>query len=296
MHTIEYLTNPDLRGLYWPSVVAGLGIALLCALLSVLVVLKRLAFIGQGISHAALGGVGVAAMVGVLGATTPGGYVAQFLIVLGVCFGAGQLIAQMTSSAGDQSDAAGEADTAIGVVLVASMSLGAILLHVSSRTSRTVVSWESFLFGSILDLGWIDACVALGVAALTIVTLWWVRRPLLYWAFDPVAARATGIRDRAMRMLLLTLLSLATVTAMKLAGVVLATAMLVLPGAIALKLSRRWGLVLVLSVAAALAGVLGGLIVSFELDWLPGASIVTVLSVLFFGAWLVQRFAGARST
>lgn len=295
MRTLEYLTNPDLRGLYWPSVVAGVAIALLCAQLSVLVVLKRLAFIGQGISHAALGGVGLAAVVGVLGATTPGAYLAQFLIVLATCFGAGLLIARLTGDAGDRGDAAGEADTAIGVVLVASMSLGAILLHVSSRASRTPISWESFLFGSILDLGWSDAILAMGVAAITLGVLWWVRRPLLFWAFDPVAARAMGIRDRAMGMLLLSLLALATVTAMRLAGVVLATAMLVLPGAVALKLSTRWTRVLVLALVAALAGVLGGLVASFELDWLPGASIVAVLSLLFAVAWCVQRFGARRA-
>jgi zinc transport system permease protein len=77
------------------------------------------------------------------------------------------------------------------------------------------------------------------------------------------------------------LLSIATVTAMQLAGVVLATAMLVLPAAIALAVSNRARVVMLLAIALGVAGGLAGLILSFELDWLPGATIVTVLGVLY---------------
>ena len=64
MNTFRYFADPNLVGVYWPVVVTGLAVAMLCALLSVLVVLKRLAFIGQGISHAGFGGMGLAAVMG----------------------------------------------------------------------------------------------------------------------------------------------------------------------------------------------------------------------------------------
>jgi ABC-type Mn2+/Zn2+ transport system permease subunit len=98
-----------------------------------------------------------------------------------------------------------------------------------------------------------------------------------------------GVPDRAMNLLLLLLISVATVTAMKLAGVVLATALLVLPGATALLLSWRSSRVLALSVLLSVFGVLAGLVLSFELEWLPGATIVGVLSVCYGVAWLVKR-------
>ena len=63
MKTIEYLFGPN-SSLFWPGVIAGLAMAMMCSVLSVLVVLKRLAFIGQGISHAAFGGIGLAAVLG----------------------------------------------------------------------------------------------------------------------------------------------------------------------------------------------------------------------------------------
>ncbi|CAG1007853.1 Manganese transport system membrane protein MntB [Phycisphaerales bacterium] len=275
-----------MRGLFWPGVVTGLAIAALCSLLSVLVVLKRLAFIGQGISHAAFGGVGIAAAAGlVVGA----GLTPRLLGVeigpqsaIGVTFGivflfclASALLIGWLSERGQT-----EADTAIGIVLVGAMAVGAILLH----SSQTGVSWETFLFGSIMGVEWIDAGIGWGVALVTLLTLWLFRRPLLFWAFDPAVARAMGVHERTMNFLLMTLLALATVTAMKLAGVVLATAMLVLPGAISLRLSVRSGVVIALAVAGALVGVIGGLVVSFEFDWPTGPSIVCVLALLFAGA------------
>ncbi|MDX2132223.1 MAG: metal ABC transporter permease [Planctomycetota bacterium] len=276
MNTLHYLTSPDLWRLYWPGVVAGVALAALCSALSVLVVLKRLAFIGQGVSHAAFGGVGVVALVGLTGALASSGplgglgAVVQFAIIFAFCLGAALLIGLLSGRAA-------EPDTAIGIVLVASMAAGAIMLHYAPST----VSWETFLFGSIIDVAWTDAGVAWGVALLAAGALWWFRRSLVFWAFDPVVARAMGVRHAAMNVLLMTLLALATVTAMKLAGVVLATALLVLPGAVALRLSTRWRPVLVTAAVTSGIGVLAGIILSFEMNWPTGPSIVCVLAVLF---------------
>ena len=278
MNTWEYLTNPVYGGMYWPPIVTGLAIATLCSLLSVLVVLKRMAFIGQGISHAAFGGIGVAGVLGLVGATlTPGQSAGQFLVVLAFCLAAGLLIGWLSDRGGT------EADTAIGIVLVAAMAVGAILI----LRARSNVSLESFLFGDILSVSWTDAVIGWVVALGVLVTLWAVRRPLVFWAFDPTVARALGVSDRAMNLLLMVLLALATVTAMKLAGVVLATAMLVLPGALALRLSRRSRVVLVLAALAAVAGVLGGIVLSFERNWPTGASIVCVLAGTYGVVWVV---------
>jgi len=281
MHTFTYLTDPLYRDLYWPAVLTGLALAGLCSMLSVLVVLKRLAFIGQGVSHAAFGGVGVAAMLGLVGTGTAAAAGGQFGIVLAFCVGAALLIGWLSERGGT------EADTAIGIVLVGSMGLGAILLH----HARSTQSWESFLFGAIINVGWIDAAIAGGVAVVVLGVLVALRRPLVFWAFDRAVARSLGVNDRAMNLLVMVLLAVTTVTAMKLAGVVLATALLVLPGAIALRLSGRTGAVLGWAGIAAFAGVVGGLVLSFELDWPTGPAIVCVLAGLF---GVVKGWEGVR--
>lgn len=287
--TLEYLTSPDLAGLYWPGVVTGLIIALSTAALSVLTVLKRMAFIGQGISHAAFGGVGLAAAFGLVGGSAASGTVAQFLVVFGFCFFAALLMGGLVrDTSGVQT-----ADSAIGIVLVASMAGGAILMRTATRN----VSWESFLFGDILSVGWADAAVAGACALLILALLAWFRRPLLFHTFDSAAARAWGINGKRLDYLLMLVLALATVTAMKLAGVVLATALLVLPGATALRLSRRAWSVLWLAHAAGIVGVVAGIIVSFEADIPTGPSIVCTLTVLFASAATAAAFESrARRT
>jgi len=284
VNTIRYLTDPTLAPLFWPPVVTGLAIAMLCALLSVLVAIKRLAFIGQGISHAAFGGVGVAAFGASLGASFLALPLVQFGVVFLFCLAAAVVIGMLTARGKT------EADTAIGIVLVLAMGVGAILL----RLARSGVAVESFLFGDIVMVSWTDAIVAWGVTSMTLGVLWWTRRPMLFWAFDEPAAGAWGVPRRGMQLLLLCLLALATVTAMKLAGVILTTAMLVLPGASALRIGRRLGVVFALSCVIALAGVAGGLVLSFELDWATGPLIVVVLSLMFALAKVIEVARSAR--
>lgn len=296
--TRTWLADPALAEMLRSIYITGLAIAVLCAPLSIFVVLKRLAFIGQGISHAAFGGWGVAsilagtsaaggalAYVGNFAATTHG----QLAIVFALCLVASLVIAWLSDSRGGARSQSLEPDTAIGVVLVASMALGAVL----NRLARNPKPWESFLFGSIVESGPADALVAVGAMAVVLVVLFLARRPLLFWAFDEPAARAFGVRGRAMNALLMTLLALATVVSMRLVGVVPATALLVLPGATALQLARRWVPAMVLAIVLAIVGVVLGLLASFELDILPGASIVLAMTLLFALASLASKFKRA---
>jgi ABC-type Mn2+/Zn2+ transport system permease subunit len=283
---LDALRDPDQAAFVAPALVVGLAVSVLCSLLSVFVVLRRLSFIGQGISHAALGGVGVAAALGLLGISGGASLtVMQMGVVFGFCLASAVLIGWMSRRGGVQ------ADTAIGIVLVVAMSLGAVLIR--ARSGARAVSWESFLFGSLLGVTNLDAAASLGVTLISCAALWLARRPLLHWAFDPLSASSLGVSGQGMSLLLMTLLSLATVTTMKLAGVVLTTAMLVLPGAAALKLSSRWRSVLVLAVVIGLAGVLAGLTLSYEFDLAPGASIVLTLAGLFALAWGAETIKGA---
>lgn len=286
MRTLDYLWN--LPELFWPPVVAAVCLALLCAWLSVLVTLRRLAFIGQGISHAGFGGIGVAAIFGLASASlSPAQSLVQFAVVVSFCVAASLAVGWISTGASRRAGVTHE-DTAIGMVLVVSMAVGSIL--VSRFAPR--FQWESFLFGYLMNTAWPEAAVAAGTAAVTLGVLWCLRRPLTFWAFDEPAAEAFGVRTRLAHAVLLALLGLATVTAMRLAGVVIASALLILPGAAALKLSTRLAPVLAMSLTIAVVGVLGGLVLSFELSWPPGPSIVIVLAGIYVAA--AMRPSGTR--
>ncbi len=285
MKTIEFLR--DYPELFWPPCLAALCLAVLCSSLSVLVVLKRLAFIGQGISHAGFGGIGVAAVFGLAAADlSPAGILAQFGVVVAFCIASALSVGALSAGRG-----AGKTheDTAIGIILVASMALGSLLVREYAPTFQ----WENFLFGYLMNTGKADATVAGVIAASVTATLWIVRRPLTFWAFDEPSATAAGVASGRMRFVLMVLLGLATVAAMRLAGVVLASALLVLPGATALKLSTRLAYVLLWSLITATLGVIAGLIVAFELNWPPGPGIVVSLCLMYAGAtaWQWSRRA-----
>lgn len=277
MRTIEYLGDPVMRGLFLPGIVTGVAIAIVCACLAVFVVLKRLSFIGQGVSHAAFGGMGVAAALGLTGASLSAAQaMGQFAMILSFCLAAAMMVAWMSARRGTSPD------TAIGIVLVASMTLGAILMHAAFKRQGTQgPGWESVLFGALLSVGWSDAIVAVIVSLAVLAVLWWERRRLIFWAFDESTAPAFGVPPRSPRVVLMVLLCLSIVTAMKLAGVVLATAVLVLPGATALALSGTLARVFAISVAASLVSLVIGLVASMELDWPPGASIVGAMTLLY---------------
>lgn len=294
MRTIEYLFGPDAelyRGLFLPAIAVAGAISALCAGLSVLVVLKRMSFIGQGVSHAAFGGVGLAALLGV---TYSGGSWGFLAIVGAFCVLAAAGMAVMSVRAGESED------TAIAVVLVASMALGAVLLH-EARGGARVPSFEDVLFGSVLAVRWGDALAAWGVAIGVAGVLWLWRRPVLMWSFDEDAAPAFGVAAMGTRLLVMTVLAVAIVVSMKLAGVVLASALLVLPGASALHLSTRLAPVFVWSGVTASAGVVGGLIASFEFDTPPGPTMVVALVAIYalcalWSAVRARRAGAVRQT
>lgn len=288
MRTLDYLTGPD-AGLFLPALAAGAAIALICGVLGVFVVLRRLAFIGHGVSHAAFGGVGVAA---VLGFTAPGatGTLGYLLIVGGFCLAAALAIG-LVSARTKLSE-----DTAIGVTLVASIALGALLLHLHARGggSAAGATLEASLFGSVLSVAPSDALAAWIIALAIGAMLALARRGLVFWAFDEPAAEAFGVATLRARLTLLALLAVAVVAAMKLAGVLLATALLILPAAAALRLSERLGVVFALSAGIGVLGVMGGLVVSFETDWPPGPCVAGVLITVLALAGGAGRLSGTR--
>lgn len=140
-----------------------------------------------------------------------------------------------------------------------------------------MLNLESLLFGSIVAIGMEEAIVAWVCAGLIGLVLWLERRSIVFWSFDESGARSFGVNTERARLVLLVLLAVQIVVAMRLAGVLLATALLVAPGAAALWTSDQLRTVLNRAAGLSVLGVLVGLILSFETDWPPGASIVLVL-------------------
>lgn len=247
-------------------------VAIPMALLSCFVVLKGWSLMGDAISHAVFPGVVLAYAIGIP-------YVAG-------AFVAGMFCALVTGFLKENSRI--KQDTVMGVVFSGMFGLG-LVLYVEIQPD---VHLDHILFGDMLGVAWRDIVETGVIAAVTASILATKWRDFLLHAFDPVQARAVGLRVGLLHYGLLCLISLTIVGALKAVGLILAVAMIIAPGAIAFLLTKRFGKLLALSVLIAVAASLGGVYLSFFLDSSPAATIVLLLAGTFIAAFV---FAVASS-
>jgi zinc transport system permease protein len=252
------------------ALIAGILVALMCAVLAFFVVLRRMAFIGAGISHAALGGVAL----GLVARLPPLVTALAFSIVVAWAIG-------WLSERGRITE-----ETAIGILFPATMALGVALISLSPAYRQDLMA---YLFGSMLAVRWSDLWLLSGLAAGTLTVLAAFFKELVYLSIDADAAMAAKVPVRALRYLLLTMLAATIVASIKLVGVVLVSALLVIPAATGQLAARSMKGMLVISVASALLTAIGGLWLSWVSNLPSGATIVLLAAGVFFGTFVIRR-------
>jgi len=260
------------------ALIAGILVGVLCGVLGFFVVLKRLSFIGVGISHSAFGGIAI----GVLAGVEP--LLAAAVFSTAVAWAIGWL-----SRKGRLHE-----DTAIGILFSSAMALGVALISLSSTYQ---VDLFGYLFGNILAVSASDLWLLGSIAMVVLGVVGLLFKELLFLAFDEEVARANGLPVTALYFVLLGCLALAVVAAIRVVGIVLVEALLVIPAAIGYQLAHGYRAMLCLSVAAAVLSAVVGLFVSYFLNVAAGATIVLVLTVLFVAALAIghlRRAAPAR--
>ncbi|MBM4293325.1 MAG: metal ABC transporter permease [Deltaproteobacteria bacterium] len=252
------------------ALMAGLLVSLLCGVLSVFVILRRMAFIGVGISHSAFGGVALGFLLGVDPLWT------------GILFSvAVALLIEWSLAHGRV-----EEDTAIGIFFAASMALGLVFLHLSRVYNVDVFG---FLFGNLLAIGPRQVTEIFLVTLVVLAVVWIFFKELVFLSFDEEMAWVSGVPVRLLRCLFLVMMALVIIVAIYLVGIILVSALLVIPGAIAQNLSRRIRAMIGVSAGVAAGSMVGGLGASYSLDYPPGATIVLLLSVIYLATSLLQH-------
>jgi manganese/iron transport system permease protein len=246
------------------------------ALLSCFLVLKGWALMGDAISHAILPGIVLAH---VLGAP----------LILGA-FAAGMFTAVATGFLAGNSRV--KQDTVMGVVFSGMFGLG-IVLYVSIDTG---VHLDHILFGNMLgvDRSELLQTGLISVGVVLILVLKW--KDWLLHAFDPLQARAAGLWVGWLHYGLLALISLTIVTTLTAAGLILAIALLIAPGAIAFLLVRRFQTMLWVAVLICMGSMLLGTYTSFFLDSAPAPTIVLVLTAVFIAAFVRRLVQNHRAS
>ena len=238
----------------------------LCGLIGVFVVLRGMSYIGHGLSHAVFGGAALAAVLNL-----------NYFIGAGFWgLASGLMIGRVS-----RKRIIG-ADAAIGVITTASFAMG---LALQARFGQAKRSIDAVLFGNVLGVFTSDILAVAGVGVLSAVVIVGLYRKLLFATFDPEVAGVSGVSVPAMEAVLMVLLSATILVTVRVIGVLLISALLVLPAVTARLLTNSFGRMLWLSpvLGAIFGGV--GMYISWYADVPSGAVIILAGTLVVIAAY-----------
>lgn len=245
------------------ALVAGCFIALLCAALGVLLVLRRLSLIGDGLAHVTFG----TAALGLLLKVQPI-VVSVPLVVL-----SSLAILKLTEKARIHGDAA------IGMVSALGISVGVLLASLAAGFN---VDLFSYLFGNILSVTPAEVGMSIVLSVIVIIVILCLYRPLLSISFDEEFARASGINTKTINNIVAVLAGVTVVLAMRLVGIMLTSALLILPAVSAFQVAKSFKSTIIVAISVALLSVILGVFLSFLFN-LPTGALIVLLNLCLFG-------------
>lgn len=252
------------------ALVAGIGVALVTGPLGCFIVWRRLAYFGDTLSHAALLGVALAFLFEInitLAVFAVSAFVSIALLLL-------------------QRRASLSADALLGLLAHSALALGLVVLAFMTWVRMDLMG---FLFGDILAVSRTDIAIIWigGTVVLTILAIIW--RPLFAGTVNRELAEAEGMKPQRADIVFMLLMALVIAISMKIVGVLLITAMLIIPAATARRFATGPEQMAVLAALIGAAAVIGGLFGSLEWDTPSGPSIV-VAALAFFVLALAPLF------
>ena len=278
-----------LPGMPWPlpwpfdrsymqlALVAGVIVGATAPLIGVFLVQKGMSLMGDGIGHVAVAGIGASLLMG----TSP----TWTALVVAI---AAALLIEFLRSRGSATG-----DLALALVFYGGIAAGVVL---ASR-SATNTNLQPYLFGSILTATANDVWTIVALGAGIAVAMAIAGRALFAVVLDEDSARVSGIPARALNALLAVLTAVTVVAAMRIVGVLLVAALMVLPVATSRMLARSFRGTLVLAVAVGVCSSVLGLFAARQWALAAGGAIVLVAAALFALASIVAgaRRAGAQA-
>jgi ABC-type Mn2+/Zn2+ transport system permease subunit len=245
------------RGLIVATVVGGL-----CGLVGTFVVLRRMSYIGHGLSHSVFGGAVISYVMGW-----------NFYLGAGAWGVASAALIGWTARRRQIG-----ADAAIGIVTTAAFAIGVAII---SRARRFTRNFDAALFGNVLGTTPEDVFVILGVTVLVLVLIFFAYKQLLFMTFDPEVAPLYGVPDRGIDALLSLILAATVIASMQILGVTMIAASIVVPAVSARLLTDSFPRMLLLAAAIGVLCGLVGLLLSYYLDVAPGATVVLTAASTF---------------
>ncbi|GAA4888346.1 metal ABC transporter permease [Streptomonospora salina] len=261
------------------ALLAAVLVGMVAPVIGTFLVQRRLALLGDGIGHVALTGVAL----GFLTSTSP---VVTAAIVSAIGAGLIELVRVRARTSGD---------VALALLFYGGIAGGVLLIGLAPGT--TTATLTAYLFGSVSTVSSGDIAMVAVLAVLVLGTVGYFGRELFVLCQDEETARAHGLPVRMLSLVIAVTAALTVVLAMRVVGVLLVSALMVVPVAAAQQLSRSFRVTLALAVAIGVAAALGGLSTAFYADVAPGAAIVLLALGVFAAAvaagYLLRSARGA---
>ena len=255
------------------ALITGIATAIVCGLLSCWITHMGWSLMGDAISHAVLPGVALSYILGInffIGAITFG-----LLASIIITYIKGNSIIK--------------SDTAIGITFSSFLALGVILISVAKSSTDLF----HILFGNILAVQDLDMWISIGVGILVLLVIAIFFKQLLLTSFDPLLAKAMGMKVNFYHYLLMILLTLVSVTAMQSVGTILIVAMLITPAATAYLYAKSLKTMILLSSALGAGASILGLFIGYSFNVAAGSSIVLTSALIFLVSFFIapkQRY------
>ena len=244
--------------------------AVACAILGIFLVLRKMSLIGDGLSHMSFGGIAFGLFLGVY----------PFFIAVPVAIVGAMLAVKLSERSRMYGDAV------IGILSVTGLSTGVLLASLGGGFNADLFS---YLFGNILAISVTEVWLSVILSLLIFLVI-----GIFYWdffamTFDEEYAMASGVKVGRLNILLAVLTALTVVLSVKVVGVLLVSALLILPAMTALQISKRFFGAMFVSVIVALVAVFSGILLSLFLNIPSGATIVLLLALGFVLAFLLKK-------
>lgn len=256
-------------GFMQKALIAGIAVGLICSFMGTFLVLRRYSLFGDGIAHVAFGGISVGLFLGVFPLWTA--FIVSIFGGLGL-----QKLRQSTKISGD---------SAVAVVLVSGLAVGVILVSSSGGFS---VDLFSFLFGSILLISNEDTIMILAISAGIITTLTIMQKQFLHLTFNEEQAKLVGLRTTLLNYAFVVLASITVVTSMRLVGILLISALIVIPNITAMMFGKGFKKTVFISMSISVISVVSGILVSYFLNVAPSGTIVVIAVGILVGTLILK--------
>lgn len=257
------------------ALISGVAIAILCSVIGLFLVLRRYSLFGDAIAHSSFGGIALGLMVGVY--------------PLWTAYGVSLVSALIITRIKEKYDISG--DASVAVLLSSGIAIGLVIIGISGGFTIDIFS---FLFGSILLVSVNDTILILSLTGIILIVVLLLYRQLLYSTFNEEQAKVSGIPVEKINYLIVFMAGITVVTSIQLVGVLLISALFVIPNVSAIMYGKGFKQTAIISMSFSIFSVVAGILISYIFDITPAGTIV-LLSIGLLAMTMGIKSAGLLS-